>query len=74
MPQPNPTQDQTNPDRPTKTAQAYNTQSKANAVRRVTEQGPWQRDFTATRPNQKWVPDRTPIPTHTGWLYLAVLL
>jgi transposase InsO family protein len=29
------------------------------------------RDFTAMRPNQKWVSDITYIPTKEGWLYLA---
>jgi putative transposase len=30
-----------------------------------------ERDFTATRPDQKWVADITYIPTHEGWLFLA---
>ncbi len=29
------------------------------------------RDFTAERPNEKWVSDITYIPTGEGWLYLA---
>ena len=29
------------------------------------------RDFTATRPNQKWVRDLTYIPTLEGWLFVA---
>ena len=33
-----------------------------------------QRDFTAERPNQKWLTDITYIPTGEGWLYLAVVL
>jgi transposase InsO family protein len=33
-----------------------------------------QRDFTASRPNQKWLGDITFIPTAAGWLYLAVIL
>jgi len=33
-----------------------------------------QRDFTATRPNQKWVADITYIRLAQGWLYLAVIL
>jgi transposase InsO family protein len=33
-----------------------------------------QRDFTADRPNQKWVADITYIPTGEGWLYLAVVM
>jgi putative transposase len=33
-----------------------------------------QRDFAATRPNQKWAGDITYIATREGWLYVAVLL
>ena len=33
-----------------------------------------QRDFTATRPNQKWLADITYIRMAQGWLYLAVIL
>jgi transposase InsO family protein len=32
------------------------------------------RDFTAEKPNQKWVVDITYIPTGEGWLYLAGVL
>jgi putative transposase len=32
------------------------------------------RDFTATRPNQKWVTDITYLPTPAGWVYLAVVV
>jgi putative transposase len=31
-------------------------------------------DFTATRPNQKWVTDITYLPTQAGWVYLAVVV
>ena len=31
-------------------------------------------DFKATAPNQKWVADITYLPTHGGWVYLAVLI
>lgn len=33
-----------------------------------------QRDFTAQRPNEKWVADLTYIATAEGWLYLALVL
>lgn len=33
-----------------------------------------QRDFSADRPNQKWVADITFIDTREGWLYLALVL
>ena len=33
-----------------------------------------ERDFTAKRPNQKWLTDITFIPTAEGWLYLAAVL
>jgi putative transposase len=32
------------------------------------------RDFTASRPNEKWAGDITAIWTYEGWLYLAVVL
>jgi putative transposase len=32
------------------------------------------RDFTAQRPNQRWVADLTYLPTRQGWLYLAVIV
>jgi putative transposase len=32
------------------------------------------RDFTAAKPNQKWVTDITYLPTAEGWVYLAVVL
>jgi putative transposase len=32
------------------------------------------REFSAERPNQKWLADITYIPTGEGWLYLAVVL
>jgi putative transposase len=31
------------------------------------------RDFTATRPHEKWTGDITAIWTHEGWLYLAAV-
>ena len=33
-----------------------------------------ERDFTADRPNRKWLADLTYIPTSQGWLYLATVL
>lgn len=33
-----------------------------------------QRDFEATRPDEKWLADITQIPTEEGWLYLAAIL
>jgi len=33
-----------------------------------------ERDFTAGRPNEKWLADITYIATREGWLYLAVVL
>lgn len=33
-----------------------------------------QRDFSARRPNEKWLADITSIDTAEGWLYLALLL
>ncbi len=33
-----------------------------------------QQDFTADRPNQKWVGDITYVWTSAGWLYLAVVM
>jgi putative transposase len=32
------------------------------------------RDFTAERPNEKWVTDITYLPTLAGWVYVAVVL
>lgn len=32
------------------------------------------RDFTATRPNERWVTDITYVWTHQGWAYVAVIL
>ena len=33
-----------------------------------------QRNFTASKPNQKWAGDITYIRTNEGWLYLAVVI
>ena len=32
------------------------------------------RDFTANKPNKKWVSDTTFIPTRQGWLYLVTII
>ena len=32
------------------------------------------REFTANQPNQKWVTHITYLPTHKGWIYLAVVM
>ena len=32
------------------------------------------RDFTADRPNRKWVADITYLPTLAGWVYVAIVL
>ena len=32
------------------------------------------RDFSASKPGQKWVSDITYIPTNQGWLYLTIIL
>lgn len=31
-------------------------------------------DFSAQRPNQRWVTDITYVPTHEGWLFLAAVM
>ena len=33
-----------------------------------------ERDFNASKPNNKWVSDTTFIPTQQGWLYLATII
>jgi putative transposase len=33
-----------------------------------------QQDFSATKPNQKWLTDITYIPTQEGWVYLCVFI
>lgn len=33
-----------------------------------------QQDFTASKPNEKWVTDITYIPTDEGWMYLCVII
>lgn len=33
-----------------------------------------QQDFSASRPNQRWVADITYLSTQQGWVYLAVVM
>lgn len=49
------------------------TTTKADPTKRPAE-NILDRDFTATRPNQKWVTDITYLPTQAGWVYLAAVL
>lgn len=49
------------------------TTTKADPTKRPAE-NLLNRDFTATRPNEKWVTDITYLPTAAGWVYLAVVL
>jgi len=51
----------------------YKVTTKANGAHPVAP-NLLKRDFTATRPNEKWLADISYIPTYEGWLYLAVLL
>jgi putative transposase len=51
----------------------YKITTRANPRRPVAE-NLLKRDFTAGRPNQKWVADITYVSTHDGWLYLATVL
>ena len=51
----------------------YRTTTKANP-KHPTEPNTLDRDFTATRPNQRWVTDITYIWTAEGWCYLAAIL
>ena len=50
----------------------YKTTTKANPAHPV-EQNHLARDFTATRPNERWVTDITYIWTDEGWAYLAAI-
>ena len=51
----------------------YKVTTRANPRRPVAE-NLLNRDFTAERPNQKWVADITYVSTFEGWLYLATVL
>jgi transposase InsO family protein len=49
------------------------TTTKTDAAHRV-EQNHLDRDFTASRPNERWVTDISYVWTDDGWCYLAVIL
>jgi putative transposase len=51
----------------------HQTTTRANAAHPV-EANHLDRDFTATRPNERWVTDITYIWTDEGWAYLAAIL
>lgn len=46
----------------------------AGALPEVVTANVLRREFTATRPNEKWAADITYVPTRQGWLYLAVVI
>lgn len=46
----------------------------AGALPAVVRANVLRREFTATRPNEKWAADLTYVPTRQGWLYVAVLM
>ena len=48
--------------------QGYGCTEKGTRIKQFT------RDFSATRPNQKWNADTSNVWTAEGWLYLAVVL
>jgi transposase InsO family protein len=56
-----------------KQSKSFKTTTKRNKAHPVA-QNLVKRDFTANRPNQKWLSDITYIPTQEGWLYLAAIL
>ena len=56
-----------------KIPKSYKITTKVNPVLSVAE-NLLDQDFSAHRPNEKWVSDMTYIRTHEGWLYLAVIL
>jgi putative transposase len=49
------------------------TTTKSDPTKRPAPNG-LDRDFTAEKPNQKWVTDITYLPTMAGWVYLAVVV
>jgi putative transposase len=56
-----------------KVPKSYKVTTKVNPALSVA-QNLLDQDFSAMRPNEKWVSDMTYIRTHEGWLYLAVIL
>jgi putative transposase len=48
--------------------------SKSNSGQYNVSNNLLKRDFSATRPNEKWVTDITHILSHGGWLYLSVFM
>ena len=48
--------------------------ARAGALPQVAAANTLRREFAATRPNEKWAGDITYVPTHQGWLYVAVLM
>ena len=54
-------------------AKSYKSTTKRNKADAVAP-NVLQRDFEATRPDEKWLADITQIPTEEGWLYLAAIL
>jgi transposase InsO family protein len=56
-----------------KQTRRYRTTTRRNKAHRAAPNR-LKRDFSAERPNQKWLADITFIPTWEGWLYLAVIL
>lgn len=56
-----------------KIPKSYKVTTKVNPALSVA-QNLLDQDFSAKRPNEKWVSDMTYIRTHEGWLYLAVIL
>jgi putative transposase len=56
-----------------KQVRRYKSTTKRNKKHRVAP-NLLKRDFTADRPDHKWLSDITYIPTQEGWLYLAAIL
>lgn len=48
--------------------------SRAQNNRQSDEENHLNREFNASKPNEKWVSDTTQVKTRKGWLYLAVIM